>query len=254
DRLLGVGLDRHSLELGHQRIDGLVDAALERHRIGTGGDVLEALTVDGLRQHGRGGGAVAGQVGSLGGHFLDHLGTHVLDRIGKFHFLGHRDAVLGDRGRSELLVDHDVAALGAEGHLDRLGEGVDTLLETCPGFHVEDQFLRCHCLYLQLSVVVVDQPSFASTSDALRIITSWPSSVNGVPLYLPYSTVSPTLRSTGTRSPFSTRPGPTASTSPWVGFSLEVSGMYSPPRIYSASSPGLSSTRSSSRVTLSLPF
>src|SRR5512143_3707296 len=48
-----------------------------------------------------------------------------------------------------------------------------------------------------------------------------------------------------TRWPFSNRPGPTASTSPWVGFSLAVSGMYSGPRMASASSAGRITTRSS---------
>src|SRR3954469_20850204 len=48
-----------------------------------------------------------------------------------------------------------------------------------------------------------------------------------------------------TRSPFSIRPGPTAITSPRVGFSFAVSGMYNPPRIASASSSGRITTRSS---------
>ena len=47
------------------RLDGLVDAALERHRVVAGGDHLDALGVDGLREHGRGGRAVAGDVGGL---------------------------------------------------------------------------------------------------------------------------------------------------------------------------------------------
>ncbi len=79
-------------------------------------------------------------------------------------------------------------------------------------------------------------------------MTSSPSIVNAVPLYFPYITLSPTLRSSGTRSPFSYRPGPTAMTSPCVGFSLAVSGMYNPPRIDSASSLGRMTTRSSSGV------
>jgi hypothetical protein len=65
-------------------------------------------------------------------------------------------------------------------------------------------------------------------------------------------TLSPTLRSTGTRWPFSIRPGPTAITSPWVGFSLAVSGMYKPPRMVSASSVGMITTRSSSGWSLRL--
>src|SRR5688500_65004 len=52
----------------------------------------------------------------------------------------------------------------------------------------------------------------------------------------------------GTRTPFSVRPGPTAITSPWVGFSLAVSGMYNPPRMVSISSLGMMTTRSSNGV------
>src|SRR5688572_33391219 len=58
-------------------------------------------------------------------------------------------------------------------------------------------------------------------------------------------TLSPTRTSIGIRSPFSIRPGPTASTSPWVGFSLAVSGMYSGPRMDSPSSAGRITARSS---------
>ena len=69
------------LELLDDGLDGLVDAALELHRVGAGGDVLEALAEDRLGEHGGGGGAVAGDVGGLGGDLLHHLGAHVLDRI-----------------------------------------------------------------------------------------------------------------------------------------------------------------------------
>ncbi len=74
------------LELLDDGLDGLVDAALELHRVGAGGDVLEAFAEDRLGQHGRGGGAVAGEVGGLGGDFLHHLRAHVLDRIGAARF------------------------------------------------------------------------------------------------------------------------------------------------------------------------
>ena len=117
---------------------------LQLHRVGAGGDVLEALAEDRLGQHGGGGGAVAGQVAGLGGDFLHHLGAHVLDRVGQLDFLGDGDAVLGDGRGAELLVDDDVAALGAERDLDRLGQVVDALLELGAGLGVEEQFLRCH--------------------------------------------------------------------------------------------------------------
>ena len=77
---------------------GLVDAALDLHRVVPGGHELGALAVDGLGQHGGGGGAVTGDVGGLGGDFLDELGAHVLELVFEFDFLGDGDAVLGDEG------------------------------------------------------------------------------------------------------------------------------------------------------------
>ena len=105
--------------------DGEVDAALEVHRVHAGGDRLGALADDGLGEHGRGGGAVAGDVAGLRGHFAHHLGAHVLELVGELDLLGDGDAVLGDARRAEGLVEHDVAALGAERHLHGIGEDVD---------------------------------------------------------------------------------------------------------------------------------
>src|SRR6267154_928057 len=73
-----------------------------------------AFTDDSRGEHGRGGGAVAGRVGRLGGDFAHHLGAHVLELVLKLDFLGDGDAVLGAAGCAERLVEHDVAALGAE--------------------------------------------------------------------------------------------------------------------------------------------
>ena len=117
---------------------------LMRHRVRAGGDVLEAFAEDRLREHGRGGGAVAGDVGRLGRDFLHHLRAHVLERIGELDLLGDGDAVLGDGRGAELLVDDDVPALGAEGDLHRLGELVDAALECRARIDVEMEFLGCH--------------------------------------------------------------------------------------------------------------
>ena len=86
----------------------------ECHRVGAGGQGLEPFLVDRLGQHGRGGGAVAGGVGGLGGRFLDELGTHVLVGVGQLDFLGHRHAVLGDGRAAPALVDHGITAARAE--------------------------------------------------------------------------------------------------------------------------------------------
>ena len=113
----------------HHGRDALLDATLEQHGVGAGGDVLQALGDDGLGQNGGGGGAVAGHVVGLGGGFLEQLGAHVLEGILQLDLLGDGDAVMGDGGGAELLVQGDVAALGAEGDLDGLGQGVDASLE-----------------------------------------------------------------------------------------------------------------------------
>jgi hypothetical protein len=66
--------------------------------------LLQALDVDRLGEHGRGGGAVAGHVGGLGGDLLDHLRAHVLVLVLELDLLGDGDAVLGDgRGAPGLL-------------------------------------------------------------------------------------------------------------------------------------------------------
>ncbi len=47
----------------------------------TGGQILEAFADHGLSQNGCGGGAVTGNVVSLGGDFLDELCAHVLESV-----------------------------------------------------------------------------------------------------------------------------------------------------------------------------
>ena len=59
--------------------------------------------------------------------------------------LGDRDAVLGDRRRAELLLDDDVAALGAERDLDRVGQHVDAAQDCLAGL-LSVHNLLCHCV------------------------------------------------------------------------------------------------------------
>ena len=119
----------------------LVDAALEGHRVGAGGDVLQALVDDRLGEHRGGGGAVTGDVVGLGGDLLGELGADVREGVVELDLLGDGDTVVGDRRRAALLVEDDVAALGAERHLDRVGEGVDAALQGASGVLVELQDL-----------------------------------------------------------------------------------------------------------------
>ncbi len=128
-------------ELGHDRLGALVQAALEQQRVGAGGDDLQALGDDRLGQHGGGGGAIADHVVGLRGDLDQQARAHVLEGVLELDLLGDRDAVVGDRGGAELLVDRHVAAARAERGLDRLGDGVHAALERAPCFLIKIQLL-----------------------------------------------------------------------------------------------------------------
>ena len=80
----------------------------------------------------------------LRGDFLDHAGAHVLVVVGQVDFLGDGDAVLGDGRRAEALLEDDVAALGAERHLDGAGQLGDAPPHRFPGFLIERDLLSSH--------------------------------------------------------------------------------------------------------------
>ena len=130
--VLGVG--QETLDDGR---DGLVDAAAHGDRVGAGGDVAQTLAHQGLGQDGGGGGAVTRDVVGLLGDLLDELGADLLVGLLELDLLGDGHAVVGDRGGAPLLVEHDVAALGAQGDLDGVGEGVETALHAAAGLLVE---------------------------------------------------------------------------------------------------------------------
>src|SRR5262245_2449967 len=133
--LLGV-LD----EVGDHGFHRQVDTALQIHRVHAGGNGLGAFTDDRSRENGRGGGAVAGSVRRLGGDFAHHLGAHVLELVVELDLLGDGDAVLGDAGSAERLVEHDVAALRTERDLDGVGEDVDAAQHAVAGINAEFYF------------------------------------------------------------------------------------------------------------------
>jgi hypothetical protein len=74
----------------------------------------------------------------------DQLCADILKRVlRELDFLGDGHAVLGDGGRTELLLDDHVAALGAEGHLDSVRERVHAAQDRLTGiFSVQN--LLCH--------------------------------------------------------------------------------------------------------------
>src|SRR3954471_4249252 len=224
------------------RLDGGVDAALERHRLRAGRDVAQTLAHHGLGEHGRGGGAVTGDVVGLGRHFLGELGAHVLVGVLELDLFGDGDAVVGDGRRAPLLVDDDVATLGAERHLHRVGEPVDAALQRVTGVGVELQDLRHSFPLTQTprrphlnrgsdtgaSANSCSLSTTARTSRADRMRYSSVPNLTSVPPYFEKMTVSPSLTSIGVRWPSSKRPGPTARTLPSCGFSFAVSGITMP--------------------------
>jgi len=135
---LGVGQEA----LG-DACDGLVDALLQGDRVRAGRDVAQALAHERLGQDGGGGGAVAGDVVRLLRDFLDQLGADALVGLLQLDLLGDGHAVVGDRRGAPLLVEDDVAALGAERHLDGVGEQVEPALHGAASLFVERNGL-CH--------------------------------------------------------------------------------------------------------------
>src|SRR5690606_10592109 len=85
---------------------------------------------------------VAGHVVGLGGDVLGQLRAEVLERVFQLNFARYGDTVQGDRGATELLVQHDVSATRPEGYLDRVGELVHPALERPTSDLVEVNLLR----------------------------------------------------------------------------------------------------------------
>ena len=98
---------------------------------------------DGLAQHGGRGGAVTGDVVGLGGDLLGQLCADVLERVGELDLLGDGDAVVGDRGRAEALVQHNVASQRPQGHAHRTSQLVDAVAQGGARLLVELKLL-CH--------------------------------------------------------------------------------------------------------------
>src|SRR5713101_9483090 len=253
--------------------DGLLDAALHGHRIGAGCDGLDAFAVDGLSQNGGGGGAIASDVGSLGSDFTHHLRAIVLQPVFQFDFFCHGHAILGNGRRSEFLLNHNIAAFGAESHLHGVVQNINAAENRLPRFlSVYD--LLCHNQNLLSegtdflagyacgmswvawgsvtsywrptpdhyrgapTVSLLATPdSTPRTSSSFIIRNSSPSILISVPAYLANRMRFPSFTARGNTLPSSLLlPLPTEMTSPSCGLSLALSGMRIPPRVVAASS------------------
>ena len=115
DFFFAVDADGHAADFVGQSGRARFDTTLEEHGVGASGDILQPFMDDVLRQDGGGGGAVTSDVVGFGGRFFQKLGAHVFKGVFQFNFFGDGDAVMGDGGCAEFLVQSDVAAFGAEG-------------------------------------------------------------------------------------------------------------------------------------------
>src|SRR5205085_4325451 len=198
-------------------------------------DVFHPFAHDRLREHSGRGGAVAGDVRGLGRDFLDHLRAHVLELVLELDLLCDRNAILGDGRRSPRALEHHVAASRAERDLHRVGKDIQAVDQPRSCVLVEPNVFGAHWF-----------PSTTPMMSSSRITSSSsPFTRTVCPEYLPNSTRSPILTSTGTSLPSSVSlPLPTAMTSPWSGFSAAVSGMTMPDAVFFSSSRRLTITRS----------
>ncbi len=141
DLLLGLDVLGELGQLLRHGRDGGLDAPLQGHRVRAGGDVAQALADQRLGQDGRRRRAVTGNVVGLLGDLLDQLGADLLVRVLELDLLGDAHTIVGDGGGAPLLLEHDVAALGAERHLDGVGEDVHAPLEAAARLLVERDHL-----------------------------------------------------------------------------------------------------------------
>ena len=94
-----------------------------------------------LRQQSRGGGTVACGVVGLGGNLAHQLCTHILCGGLQLYLLGDSNAVVGDEGCAELLLEHYVSALGAEGDFNGVCELVHSAEQCRSCIHTVKYFL-----------------------------------------------------------------------------------------------------------------
>src|SRR5204862_2442679 len=93
---------------------------------------------------GRGRRAVAGDVVRRRRHLAHELRALVLEDVLDLDLTRDRDAVVRDRRRAELLVEHDVTPLRAKRDLDRISESVDAALKRTARILIELQLLVSH--------------------------------------------------------------------------------------------------------------
>ena len=123
---------------------GLFDTNLQLHGVRTCGHEPKPIVDHRLGEHGCRRGAVTGDVVGLVRNLFGELGTHVLVGVLELDFFRNSDTIVGYRGRAPLLLQYNVAALGAECRLDGVGKLIYAYLEPTSGFLAELQFFSSH--------------------------------------------------------------------------------------------------------------
>ena len=142
--LSGVGhLCRTLQKLLHRLIGSGGNTTIQFNRVGTGGYVTQALFNQRLREKRRGRGAVASQVVGLHRNGLHQLGTQILERIFHVDIAGDGHTIVGDSRATKSLVQHHIAATGAESDLHGIGQRVHTGLDAFTGLLIKGDQL-CH--------------------------------------------------------------------------------------------------------------
>src|SRR5206468_1344184 len=109
-------------------LSGGFDTMLEQHRVRTGSSNLQTFLHDSLGEHGGSRRAIASDVVGLGRGFLQKLCAHIFIGVLEFDFPGYGYPVMGDRWRTELFINSDVAPLGAERSRYGISQLVDAAL------------------------------------------------------------------------------------------------------------------------------
>src|SRR5262249_18270509 len=128
----------------------LIDASFDAHGIVSGSYQLYSFAEDSAGQYGRGCGAVAGDIGSLAGNFLNHLSAHIFELVLELNLFGNRDAVFSHAGPPPALLQTTITPLCPWCPVNRIRQYVHATEYSAPGLFAKANFFRSHIFYTSL--------------------------------------------------------------------------------------------------------
>ena len=129
------------LDARHDLSSGFFHAAAQAHWAGASRHVAQTFAGHRLGEDRGGRRSVTGLVLGFGGDLQEQFGAQILEGVFEFDVPGDGHAVVDHIGGAELFLEHHVAALGTDGDLHRIGEGVHAALEIGAGFIGEGEQL-----------------------------------------------------------------------------------------------------------------